>query len=308
MPRYPFEVVFRALDSMGTKCTFDNIDTLVNRNSLRKLFDFCAGRSQDSFRIDLHTIHKTLIMERCERSAREIIHGSANSGYGHNFERAFTKQAVGLENSTSHHRVLRYDLGGLNLAVRFEVDASYRDYESDLSQEGNGGDVLDQIGEEQLAIRLGSLNLSLDCREDARLGTRSVLATPGGHGSAQSTVAELKTSKKSTMSFMPQLWFGRTPYLIRGVHNRGVFEKLVISRVSDDFQSWETDVKHQMALRKMAGLISCIRDLLVEADEHAAIMIFQKDHPGRLRLFRRTSIRPPLPDKIVQKFWSGNTV
>lgn len=121
-------------------------------------------------------------------------------------------------------------------------------------------------------------------------------------------MAELKTSKKTIMSFMPQLWFGRTPYLIRGLHNRGVFEKLVISRVGDDFQSWETDVKNQMALRKMVGLISWIRDLIVKADEHTAIMIFQKDHPGRLRVFRRTSIRSPLPDEIVQKFWSGNTV
>jgi hypothetical protein len=168
-----------------------------------------------AFALNLHTIHKTLIMERRERSAREIIHGSANSYYGHNFERAFSKQAVGLENSTSHHRVLRYDLGGLNVAVRFEVDASYRDCEGDLSQEENGNEVLDQTGEEQLATRLGSLKLSPDRREDVRLGTQSVLATPGGHGSAQSTMAELKTSKRSTISFMPQLWFGRTPYLIR---------------------------------------------------------------------------------------------
>jgi len=109
VPQYPFEVVFRALNFLEPQYKFDKIDTLVNRNSLRKLFDFCAGRNQDSFCIDLHTIHKTLIMERRERNAREIIHGSANSGYGRNFERAFTKQGVGLDNSTSHHRVLRYD-------------------------------------------------------------------------------------------------------------------------------------------------------------------------------------------------------
>lgn len=60
MPRYPFEVVFRALNSVATEYNFDTIDTLVNRNSLRKLFDLCVGRSQDSFRVDLHTIQKTL--------------------------------------------------------------------------------------------------------------------------------------------------------------------------------------------------------------------------------------------------------
>jgi hypothetical protein len=105
---------------------------------------------------------------------------------------------------------------------------------------------------------------------------------------------------------MPQMWFGRTPYLIRGLHDHGVFEKLVISRVGDNFQSWETELENQTALRKMVGLIARVRNLLVDAEEHAAIMIFQKDQPGKLRVLRRTRVKMPLPDEIVREFWSGN--
>jgi hypothetical protein len=307
VPQYPFEVVFRALKSTGTRYRFDTVDTLVNRNSLRKLFDFCAGRGQDSFRIDLHSVHNTLIMERCERSAKEMIHGSARSGYGHNFERVFTKPAVGLEDSTSHHRVLRYDIGGLDIAVRFEVDASYSEAEDDVSREEHGENPVDPDAGAQLAADLDSLRLSPIGEGDRKMRAQSVFANPGGHGSAQSTIAELKTSKKSTTKIMPQMWFGRTPYLIRGLHDHGVFEKLVISRVGDNFQSWETELENQTALRKMVGLIARVRNLLVDAEEHAAIMIFQKDQPGKLRVLRRTRVKMPLPDEIVREFWSGNT-
>ena len=291
---------------MGTIYRFDTVDTLVNRNSLRKLFDFCAGSGQDSFRIDLHSVHNTLIMERCERSAKEMIHGSARSGYGHSFERLFTKPAFGLEDNTSHHRVLRYDMGGLNVAVRFEVDASYSDAEDDVSQE-HGEDSIDPDNVAQLAADLDSLQLSPVGEGDRKMRAQSVFANPGGYGSAQSTIAELKTSKKTTAKIMPQMWFGRTAYLIRGLHDHGVFEKLVISRVGDNFQSWEIKLEIQTALRKMVGLIARIRNLLLDAEENAAIMIFQKDQPGKLRVFRRTIVKMPLPDEIVREFWSENS-
>jgi hypothetical protein len=57
----------------------------------------------------------------------------------------------------------------------------------------------------------------------------------------------------------------------------------------------------------MVGLIARVRSLLVDAEEHAAIMIFQKDQPGKLRVLRRTRVKMPLPDEIVREFWSGNT-
>lgn len=107
------------------ECRFDSIDCLVNRNSLRKLLDFCsASRIRKDFRLNLSVVSNTLIIERCEKITVERLRGSVDSGYGHNFERAFTKYPKDLENSTSHHRVLQYKLGDLKMAVRFEVSES----------------------------------------------------------------------------------------------------------------------------------------------------------------------------------------
>ena len=91
VPKYPFEVVFSAVEIMRPEYRFDAIDVLVNRNSLRKLFDFCHGQNQGSFRIDLYTVQDTLIMERCEKSTVELLRGSDRSGYGHNLEHSCTK-------------------------------------------------------------------------------------------------------------------------------------------------------------------------------------------------------------------------
>ena len=44
-PLVPFEPLFRATPSMNPEFHFDDVDVVVNRNSLRKLLDFCVGRS-----------------------------------------------------------------------------------------------------------------------------------------------------------------------------------------------------------------------------------------------------------------------
>src|SRR4051794_20911785 len=73
IPKYPFEVAFRATELMRPGFRFDDVDVVVNRNSLRKLLDFCHGRAKDSFRIDLYMVHNTLIIERREKSVKELI-------------------------------------------------------------------------------------------------------------------------------------------------------------------------------------------------------------------------------------------
>lgn len=47
---------------------------------------------------------------------------SSESGFGHNFEREVSIPEPGLENSTSDHSVIRYQMGNLNCVVRFDVD------------------------------------------------------------------------------------------------------------------------------------------------------------------------------------------
>ena len=103
---------------MRPEYCFDEIDILVNRHSLRKLFDLCHIQSQESFRIDFYTVKDTLIMEKCEKITVEHLRGSVRLGYGHNFEHSLTKFPHDLEASTSHHRALQYPFGDFRTAVR----------------------------------------------------------------------------------------------------------------------------------------------------------------------------------------------
>lgn len=49
------------------------------------------------------------------------------SGYGRNFELMRTRPALGCEHAASHHRVITYDLAGMKMVVRAEVDACLPD-------------------------------------------------------------------------------------------------------------------------------------------------------------------------------------
>lgn len=304
-PEHSFEVVFRAMSLMRPEYRFNEVDALVNRNTLRKLLDFCNGRGQSSFRIDLYTVNNTLIMERFEKYTKELLHGSHESGYGHNFERLFTQPAPHLTDSTAHHRVLKYDFGGLNLAVRFEADASCcKSGITTCSQTVEAIDDDRRDSASSLVSQLHSLRLSAVCSPAVAAGTRSVFALEGGGGSPQSSLMELKTNKKSINQIMPQLWFGRTPYLVRGRHKRGEFETVEISMEADNFKTWETNESNQRSLCKMVSLISQIRDIVAQVEGNAAVMVFQKDQPEQLEIFARKVKRSPLPFDTMRKFWT----
>jgi hypothetical protein len=50
----------------------------------------------------------------------KIITGARDSGYGHEFEESFL--TFDLQGSSGHHRIIRYNLGGIESLGRFEVD------------------------------------------------------------------------------------------------------------------------------------------------------------------------------------------
>ncbi|KAK2597170.1 hypothetical protein N8I77_013033 [Diaporthe amygdali] len=198
IPDYPFEVVFQAAEMMNPTVRFDDIDVLTNRNSLRKFFEFCKGRAQDSFRVNLYLVNNTLIIERCVRSTTEFLYGSGGSGFGHNFEKAATRLPPGLENSLGHHRVLQYDFGGLKCAVRFEVDASYKDPEIAGPTERQSPTV-EALGEgiESLATGLSTMVMS-DDGGGPTIGSANTIRC--GKGTAQTSVAELKSIQITVQS------------------------------------------------------------------------------------------------------------
>ncbi|KAI8278781.1 geranylgeranyl pyrophosphate synthetase [Colletotrichum sp. SAR11_57] len=288
VPEFPFAPLFRATTSMNPSFRFDDVDILVNRNSLRKLLDFSAGRSQDSFRLNLHLVHRTLVIERCERTARELISGSKNSGWGRNFERKFTKYPSGLEDSAAHHRALRYQLGDLTCVVRFEVDACY-----ERTAEGTGSESLEGA--------MGRLTI-----EDSSSGIATTPQLPKQPPMAQEMAAEIKTATKlkSPSAYMPQLWFGRTPWLIIGQHANGNFEQLKITDTAALFASWEE--RHQADLRKLVTVLARLREAVAEHGGSHCVAIYEKtaNTPG-IKVYLSSVLRKAVPDDLRRMLWNS---
>lgn len=302
IPDYPFEVVFQAAELMNPTVRFDEIDVLTNRNSLRKFFDFCKGRAQDSFRVNLHLVHDTLIIERCVKTTTEFLYGSGNSGFGHNFEKAVTRLPQGLGNSSGHHRVLRYDFGGLKCAVRFEVDASY--------DPNNLGETKQQIPQARSnGEEIASLTTAFSSIAVNKTGSGSTVVSADmirrGSGTQQESVAEVKSRTKPKPDWLPQLWLGRTRYLITGHHKNGTFYEVNVHDLKEQLEAWEKNDVNQEALQKMAVLLSRLRDIVRANEAKPCVVLCEKAvKPPVLRIHTSTSGKGPLPTSVIEKFWS----
>ncbi|KAI0452058.1 hypothetical protein F5B21DRAFT_484968 [Xylaria acuta] len=302
VPQYPFEPVFRAAEVMNPAVDFADVDIVINRNSLRKFLDFCAGTVKDSFRVNLSMISNTLFIERHEKNTRELIRGAQVNGWGHSFEKTFTKLPKGLGHSTQHHRVVRYAIGGLNCVVRFEVDACYQ--KDNEEQERIAGDNIYEnltLGVSKLSIGANSGRNSVAPEQIPRVENQFKLMP-------QSTAAEIKTSSKNgrPSSSLPQLWFGRTPWLIRGYHVRGTFNRINITNAGAKFVAWETE--HQVELRKMVSLLSQLRESVKKSGFKRCMATCEKrTRPRELKVFAAVHDKGALPDDLVSKFWRGKS-
>lgn len=292
---------------MNPTVRFDEIDVLTNRNSLRKFFDFCKGRAQKSFRVNLHLVNDTLIIARCEKWTTELLLGSEDSGFGHNFEEAVTRLPRGLENSSGHHRVLRYDFGGLNCAVRFEVDASYDDPDAIRKSELHVPKA-ESCGEKAACLPTAFSAMGTDKTGSGSTGG-SAATISRGSGTDQASVAELKSRKdhssKPKPNWLPQLWFGRTRYLIAGHHENGTFDEVHVHDLREQLEAWEKVEVNQEALQKMAVLLSRLRNIVRANEAKSCVVICEKAvKPPVLRVHASTSGRRPLPATVVEKFWN----
>jgi hypothetical protein len=249
-------------------------------------------------------IHNMLFIERREKNARQLIRGTGGAGWGHSFEKAFTKLPEGTERSTQHHRVLRYALGELNCVVRFEVDACYENACEGGNQELHKG--ASNNVQQDLVLSIGKLSIGSSSRSNETLLRQTQTSSIDKQRKLmpQSTAAEIKTSSsyKSLGNFLPQLWFGRTPWLIMGHHAQGTFDNVKIINAGSEFAAWEN--KHQKELRKMVSLLSQLREAVKKSGSERCMAICEKrTRPRELLVFKASHQRGGLPDDVIGKFW-----
>ncbi|RSL71882.1 hypothetical protein CEP54_001189 [Fusarium duplospermum] len=307
VPKYPFEVVFQAINVMNPTFKFNDLDVLTNRNSLRHLLDFCRGKCRDSFRIDLYLVQNTLVIERRERSTKEMIRGYGNSGFGHSFEEAVTEAPPGMADIAGHHRVLRYDLGGLNCAVRFEVDAVHGMPEAENNSQQT--DIPLESSVDQLSHSLENVAVGSSKQRHSYPGARSVQVITRGTAPPQTQAAEIKSIRrngKPLSMILPQLWFGRTPYLVRGYHDNGTFTLIRSENVEENLKDWEAKDQNQMALRGVVSLLGQLREVVRSSETKSCIAFCVSDKPLKLQVFSTAQRKLPLPEQVIERFWKND--
>lgn len=195
-PAGSFMPFFETLLIMQPNFVMSKVDLVTDRNSLRKLLDWTEGRVKNPWRIEVDILGHTMILTRWEANPTNILSGDS-TGFGHEFEKCFTDQLEDLKKSTGHHRIVKYTLGGLQLLVRFEVDAYVS---SSIEQESHS---------DNMALKLGNMNIQNPSTATTPVGHVKVLRA--GQLVDSTSLLEVKTRGKGTGiqlgQVMPQLYF-----------------------------------------------------------------------------------------------------
>ncbi|RPA74636.1 hypothetical protein BJ508DRAFT_366106 [Ascobolus immersus RN42] len=267
-PSSPLEPIFRALAITDPSFSFDNIDIVTDRTVLRKLFRFIrAGHlgKRDRFQFAVQRVGGVTLFTRNEVKTTDYFRG--DRGYGFAFEKEFTCWPKGLEDSTGHHRVVKYNLcGSLGIMMRFEADAAVLEHNAD------------------------DCSTSLE-RLLARPTERKELKVrEAGKMVAHEEVVELKAAHVKTdgrfacKGVYEQLWLANTPRLLVGLQQNGVFGDIRDVDTTVDsiwkrepvlegpvgINKWELD--NEAFLRKLAVLLKTICEIAEKADGKALVI------------------------------------
>ena len=258
----------------------------TDRNNLRKFLRVIRRENFDPFRIDIELARNTLLLARWEKNTEEYI--TEFRGFGHEFEKAFTTPTTLRrgKKSTGHHRIIRYELGGLHMLLRFETDAHY----GHLA--GTPNPSSDDIDDLTSAIKSVSLKSSKEPGEETSGKTDSPLrVTLDGHDVVQDSLIEIKTRVKHRRIVMdeiaPQLFFAQVPHLIVAYHLRGTFQTVEKHEVANNgvLEKFERDNVNE--LKKVVALLESIRKEVRKIKGRRAVLICEG---GTFALYERSNL------------------
>jgi hypothetical protein len=281
-PRFPLESLFRALSIENPEFNIGDVDLVTDRNNIRKLLRFVQASSNDTFQIKVEIAgDKTALFTRVEEKTKEIIQGFR--GYGHSFEKAYTKTPSG---STAHHRIVGYNFGGLKCVVRHETDG-YVENKSPRELADSLSDALK--------------GLSISKSDSVISPSGAVIVETDGRAVDLSSILEIKTraaSRKLDMTEVSsQLWISQTPNLAVGYHRNGVFDDVQVRDMTEQLRQWE--ILNQSDLCKLAGLLTKIIEVVKLSGDRSALV--QYDGLSGLRILAGKGKRA-LPDDLYAKW------
>lgn len=317
MPLYPFEPMFQSLSVLNPGFRFDDVDLIINRNSLSHLLRFVHGKVKHDYRLDLAMVHNTLIVTPAWERVSEIKREKDN--HGRDFEDLIVQRR--LQDSATYHRAIRYNLGPLNCAVLSELDAALPASGEAMASHNERWEFHPKPG--SLPLReLSDEWQPITRAEEILFGPRDQTASKqprlwhqphsmvisGGTGTLSKDAAELSASSLSGTRKMPQLWFGRVPSLVRGRYSRGSLASVTVTQVAASFADYENRIQDH--LQKLVSLITRLKEFARDATDQRCIAICDKTlQPRELRIFHHHKTPPlPLPADMRTHFWTSNDV
>ncbi|KAK7689954.1 hypothetical protein QCA50_006594 [Cerrena zonata] len=296
--------LFRAVDIIAeddadADIDWREVDIVTDRNGLRKLLRWIDSRGDGDrpreFRIDLQLAgENTVLMSRWEQATW----APPSQGFGFSFEEETTIPAPGCEKSTGHHRIVQYKFGGLNMVVRFEVDACLEALPTRTAGRVNVDDMISQLG----GLSLSSTSTSSPSSTTSNTDVSIIRA---GKIVPQSSILEMTTrSERNVESYdwkesYPQLYLSQTPHHFLAVHRSGMFNQIK-KRNLEDREMKEIHAGIERSFRKLNTLLKTIQELVIGHGQRGRLSLVCKD--GALKVHERKSQDSFLPDEVIRRF------
>ncbi|KAL2820988.1 hypothetical protein BDW59DRAFT_174311 [Aspergillus cavernicola] len=295
-PDSPLEPLFRALYVSDPSFDIHSVDIVTDRNNIRKLLSFVnpslSRGVPEPFTIDVEVLKNTAMFCRAETKAMEYVGPHEFTGFGHEFEKAYTTNQ--LDGSTGHHRIISYQFGDMKLIVRHETDGYIHTFaKTPIGAEGAENPSLSSMLE---SLSLGS---SESYSHTPPIVSKLVIKEDGQAVPIESTL-EIKTrvSHKpiKIKEVLPQLWVSQTPNLVRAYHKNGLFEQPQVENVTLEIQEWEEE--HQTDLRQLSTVIQKIIEATRKCGGNATI---KYDTEGDKLVVWKVDRRTMLPNDLYSK-------
>jgi len=272
----PLTPIFAAIDDLGG-FDFTGLDLISDRNNLRKLFRWATGAADEKdFRIDIELAGQTCLFTRTEENDSETVTGFR--GFGHEYEKAATRFPPGCERTTGHHRIISINFGGLNVLLRFEVDACIASATNAIADT------------DDLVAALSGLGLDTSAAETTRppIPGISVIHTSSRALVPQSSLIEIKTRASHRAldwtEAYPQLYLSQTAFLYLAKHNRGLF--VDVERVSLSGNSMKVHAKQAEAgMGKLRAVLTEVLSAVRNQGSGVGLCLVQE--AGNLVLYER---------------------
>ncbi|KAF8993519.1 hypothetical protein BDQ17DRAFT_1392654 [Cyathus striatus] len=264
--------LFTAVEALAQ----EDEDTSVNWPEIDFIMRW-IGNADREFRIDMQLAGaKTVLLSRWEKRTRERFPGFT---FGFNFEKASTKPASGYSaEGTGYHRIVTYDMGGLKMAVRFEVDACLPDQKKFTPKAPTNVD--------DLINSLAAVNISAEKLPAAKDVDKDEKSASTDCGALLPRSRPFVGAPKPSASI---LFLSQTPHHFMGIHWQGRFIQVNYRAANS-----------QELKKKLVRALKIIQEIVKKHGERGRLSLVYQN--GELKLYERMSSDGFIPDDVMNLF------